>query len=153
MERQFHENMKDKGVLGGRTLEVEADYKREFIKVETAAGEKLDDLIEKWRDYEVGEGDTTTRPYSELADTLHKAFDYTNKIKLVEAIKAEEAAERALDHLKMGRKVVIFALPGAFSRTCDASHMPSFIRTKDGFAEKGVDEIMCLAVNDPFVMG
>jgi cytochrome c peroxidase len=51
-----------------------------------------------------------------------------------------------------GRKVVIFALPGAFSRTCDAAHMPSFIRTKDAFAAKGVDEIMCLSVNDPFVM-
>lgn len=51
-----------------------------------------------------------------------------------------------------GRKVVIFGLPGAFTRTCTAAHLPSFMRTKPGFDAKGVDEIICVAVNDAFVM-
>ncbi|WP_371055638.1 peroxiredoxin [Rhodosalinus sp. K401] len=59
----------------------------------------------------------------------------------------------ALEDITAGRKVVIFAVPGAFTPTCHSAHVPSFVRTKDGFAGKGVDEIVCVAVNDPFVMG
>ncbi len=51
-----------------------------------------------------------------------------------------------------GRKVVIFALPGAFTGPCSTIHLPSFIRTADQFREKGVDEIICIAVNDPFAL-
>ena len=51
-----------------------------------------------------------------------------------------------------GRKVVIFGLPGAFTGTCTTAHLPSFIRTRDKFAAKGVDEVICVAVNDAFVM-
>ena len=58
----------------------------------------------------------------------------------------------ALKDKTAGRKVVIFALPGAYTGTCSTAHVPSFIRTKDQFADKGVDEIMCISVNDVFVM-
>ena len=51
-----------------------------------------------------------------------------------------------------GRKVVLFGLPGAFTGTCSEAHLPSFMRTKPGFDAKGVDEVICLSGNDPFVM-
>lgn len=54
--------------------------------------------------------------------------------------------------LLAGRKVVVFAVPGAFTGTCSTQHVPSFIRTAEGFAAKGVDTILCVAVNDPFVL-
>jgi peroxiredoxin len=55
--------------------------------------------------------------------------------------------------LTEGRTVVIFAVPGAYTGTCTTAHVPSYIRTKDTFKERGVEEIICVAVNDPFVMG
>lgn len=51
-----------------------------------------------------------------------------------------------------GRKVVIFAVPGAYTGVCTNAHVPSFIRTADQLTAKGVEEIMCISVNDPFVM-
>ena len=54
--------------------------------------------------------------------------------------------------LLRGRKVVIFGLPGAFTPTCSSAHVPSFMRTADRFFAAGVDEIICVAVNDVHVM-
>lgn len=51
-----------------------------------------------------------------------------------------------------GRKIVIFALPGAFTGVCTTAHVPSFIRVIDALKEKGVEEVICIAVNDPFVL-
>jgi cytochrome c peroxidase len=60
--------------------------------------------------------------------------------------------EIKLSDLTKGRKVVLFGLPGAYTGTCTSAHVPSFIRTKGQFDGKGVDEVVCVSVNDPFVM-
>lgn len=56
------------------------------------------------------------------------------------------------EELFSGKKVVLFALPGAFTPTCSKAHLPGYVVKSDEIFEKGVDRIVCLSVNDAFVM-
>lgn len=70
----------------------------------------------------------------------------------ITSIHASETVAIDADQLFAGKKVVLFALPGAFTPTCSASHLPGFVVKADEIMAKGVDMIACLSVNDSFVM-
>ena len=66
---------------------------------------------------------------------------------------AEGVKDITTDELFKNKKVVLFALPGAFTPTCSAKHVPGFVQSYDALKKKGVDTVACLSVNDAFVMG
>ena len=58
-----------------------------------------------------------------------------------------------VEDITKGKKIAIFGLPGAYTPTCSAKHVPSYLTNYDALKAKGVDEIWCISVNDAFVMG
>jgi peroxiredoxin len=70
----------------------------------------------------------------------------------VKHMTASGLADLKTDELFQGKKVVVFGVPGAFTPTCSKTHLPGFVSKADDIKAKGVDAIVCLSVNDPFVM-
>jgi glutaredoxin/glutathione-dependent peroxiredoxin len=81
-----------------------------------------------------------------------KVGDTIPSMKLMVAT-ADGPREISTDEIFKGKKVVLFAVPGAFTPTCSAKHLPGFVQNADVLKAKGVDTIACIAVNDAFVMG
>ena len=80
-----------------------------------------------------------------------KVGDQIPSMKLMKAT-AEGPKEVSTDEIFKGRKVVLFAVPGAFTPTCSAKHLPGFVQNFDALKAKGVAEVACVAVNDAFVL-
>jgi len=81
-----------------------------------------------------------------------KVGDTIPSMKLMVAT-ADGPKEITTDEIFKGKKVVLFAVPGAFTPTCSAKHLPGFVQNYEAFHAKGVDTIACISVNDAFVMG
>ena len=81
-----------------------------------------------------------------------KVGDTIPSMKLMQGT-AEGPKEISTDDIFKGKKIALFAVPGAFTPTCSAKHLPGFVQHAEEFKAKGVDSIVCLAVNDAFVMG
>jgi|TARA_S200000501_G_scaffold262583_1_gene246482 peroxiredoxin len=63
-----------------------------------------------------------------------------------------EPKKKDIKEIIKDKKIVLFGLPGAYTSVCSAKHLPGYINTYDKYKSKGVDKIICLSVNDPFVM-
>src|SRR5579864_9053780 len=64
----------------------------------------------------------------------------------------EGVKEVKSDEFFAGKKVALFAVPGAYTRTCSQRHLPSYVGSAAALKAKGIDEVACIAVNDAFVM-
>ncbi|HEU4617099.1 MAG TPA: strawberry notch C-terminal domain-containing protein, partial [Gammaproteobacteria bacterium] len=107
MQRQFNGWLKKRGVLSGRVLEVDADYDRRFVLIESRIGNRIDALLDWLRDTDgLDEAERDVKYH--MAGVLRDKFDHLSRRYLLEAIKAEASVPYVRKALALGRKVVVF---------------------------------------------
>ena len=67
-------------------------------------------------------------------------------------IEGGEPKKKKIEEFLKNKKVIIFGLPGAYTSVCSAKHLPGYVNTHQQYIDKGIDHIICMSVNDPFVM-
>ena len=63
-----------------------------------------------------------------------------------------EPTKKNIENILKNKKSIIFGLPGAYTSVCSAKHLPGYVKNSEKYKQKGVDQIICMSVNDPFVM-
>ena len=63
-----------------------------------------------------------------------------------------EPVKKNIENILKNKKTVIFGLPGAYTSVCSAKHLPGYVNNSEKYKQKGIDQIICMSVNDPFVM-
>lgn len=104
LERMFHESMVEKGVISGRQLEVDKDYSRDFITVDSELGNRINEGMKLFHSYEKEFQDK----YRYLSERVSRKWRYLYINQLLEGLKAVSVVERIKQHLELGRKVVVF---------------------------------------------
>lgn len=111
-EREMHERLKREGALAGRSLTVSTDYDRKFVATESKVGNAIDAAFEfLWKNRPKGKdtkSQAAARGYDDLQKAINSNFKHHHRMQLLEAIKAEAAVKDIRQHIKMGRKVVLF---------------------------------------------
>lgn len=102
MERQFFENMKKTGIMNTRVLQLEQDYSRDFITIDSDIGEFINKGMEEFYT------DSFRKTFPLLSSKFNKKYNYMYVNQLLECIKAKEITHRIQQHIDLGRKVIIF---------------------------------------------
>jgi len=113
MQRQFNTSLKKAGTLSGRMLDVEADYDRKFVLIDSAIGRRIDEALGWFREKRdslktSGLVNPRANAYSDVEKIISDQFDYLSRRYLLEAIKAKEVVVHVKEHMALGRKVVVF---------------------------------------------
>lgn len=109
MQRQFNTWLKKRGTLSGRMLDVDADYDRKFVLIDSAIGTRIDQALAWFNDKRTVATDPKTRAaISDVERIISEQFDYLTRRYLLEAIKAKEVIVHVKEHMALGRKVVVF---------------------------------------------